>query len=131
MPSTTLMTAHRQAATARSVSDTASTADSPAVDADLDALLELLSDAYACRLLCALDDGPLSATALVDRCEMSRPTVYRRLDRLTEVGLVEARQSVSSTGTHRREFRRTPATVAFHVSETGVDGTVRTDSGGD
>ena len=125
------MTAHRQAATARSASDTASSADDPDDDSAVDALLELLSDAYACRILCALDDGPLSADALVDRCAMSRPTVYRRLDRLTEVGLVEARQSVSSTGTHRREFRLTPATVAFHVSETGVDGTIRTDSGGD
>jgi DNA-binding HxlR family transcriptional regulator len=125
------MTAHRQAATARSASDTASSADNPHDDCAVDALLELLSDAYACRLLCVLDDGPLSADALVDRCEMSRPTVYRRLDRLTDVGLVEARQSVSPMGTHRRVFRRTPATVEFHVSETGVDGTVRTDSDGD
>jgi len=125
------MTAHRQAATARSASDTASTADNPAVDTDIEALLELLSDAYACRILCALDDDPLSADALVDRCEMSRPTVYRRLDRLTEVGLVEAQQSVSPTGTHRREFRRTHAAVEFRVRGTGVDGTVRTDSDGD
>ncbi|WP_253737489.1 ArsR/SmtB family transcription factor [Halohasta salina] len=93
--------------------------------ADTETLLALLGDEYACRLLVALEAEPLSAADLVDRCEMSRPTVYRRLDRLTDAGLVEAVCSPSASGHHHQEYRLAVETVAFSLSGDGVDGELR------
>jgi len=89
--------------------------------------LDLLSDSYACEILCALDDGPLAADDLVDRCGMSRPTVYRRLDRLTDTGLVDAQPSLSADGHHKQQYRLSLAAVTFRIDDDGIDGTVRTD----
>ena len=121
-----------------SASDSASTAGStpPAADAgsagsasttsvDTEALLDLLGDEYACRLLTALDEEPLSAADLVDRCEMSRPTVYRRLDRLTDAGLIAANRSLSASGHHQQEYHLAFETLQFSLSADGVDGELR------
>lgn len=96
-----------------------------AATAGVDELLGLLSDEYACRILCALDDEPRSADELVAQCEMSRPTVYRRLEQLTDAGIVDARLTPSAEGHHKREFRRTLAGLSVRIREDGVDGTVR------
>ncbi|MEA1932506.1 MAG: winged helix-turn-helix domain-containing protein [Euryarchaeota archaeon] len=90
----------------------------------IDELLALLSDEYACRILCALDDEPLSADDLVARCEMSRPTVYRRLEQLIDAGIVDAQPASSTDGHHKREFRRTLGGLSVRICEDGVDGTV-------
>ena len=123
-----------------SVSASASATEStpPAADASVDAvdsdnidsvdtetLLDLLGDEYACRLLTALDEEPLSAADLVDRCEMSRPTVYRRLDRLTDAGLVAASRSLSASGHHQQEYHLAFETLQFSLSADGVDGELR------
>ena len=127
---------NRSANTSSSARSTPSTADVASADAssvdaasaDTETLLDLLGDEYACRLLVALDGEPLSAADLVERCEMSRPTVYRRLDRLTDAGLVDATCSPSASGHHHQEYRLAVETVAFSLSADGIDGDLR-DSG--
>lgn len=134
------MTAH-QLPTTENPSETASTPDrrlSPADDPaetheqcateTVDGVLDVLSDEYACRILCALDGGPLSADDLVAECDMSRPTVYRRLDDLTAVGLVDSRRSLSPEGHTRQEYHCRLSTATFQISEDGVDGTVQLSS---
>ncbi|MFW6320553.1 MAG: ArsR/SmtB family transcription factor [Halohasta sp.] len=96
--------------------------------AAVDELLELLSDAYACEILRELQEEPLSADDLVDRCSMSRPTVYRRLDALTDAGIVDATPRLAADGHHRREYRLSLASLSVRVDEDGIDGTVRTTS---
>ncbi|MFO7834595.1 MAG: winged helix-turn-helix domain-containing protein [Halohasta sp.] len=123
--------ASASAATAGSTPAAAGTDSTDAVAADsteavdTETLLALLGDAYACRLLTALDEEPLSAADLVDRCEMSRPTVYRRLDRLTDAGLVETTRSLSASGHHQQEYRLAVESVQFSLSADGVDGELR------
>lgn len=73
-------------------------------DADDGELLELLSDEYTQRLLEALSDSPQPARALVEATDMSRPTVYRRLNRLAECGLVRSQTAVHPDGHHRDVF---------------------------
>lgn len=85
-------------------------------------LLELLGDEYACALLCALEDGPATAGELVDRCEMSRPTVYRRLDSLTDAGVVD---TLSGDDWHGTAYRLVFNRVEFHLRPDGVAGAVR------
>ena len=96
-------------------------------DVAFDELLDLLGDEYACDILQALAGGPMPARSLADRCGMSRPTVYRRLDRLTAAGVVASRLRPAADGHHRQEFRLVLDAVEFRVREDGIDGEVRID----
>lgn len=98
-----------------------------APDVAFDELLDLLGDEYACEIMQALAGGPMPARALAERCGMSRPTVYRRLDRLTAAGVVASRLRPAADGHHRQEFRLVLDAVEFRVREDGIDGDVRID----
>lgn len=87
-------------------------------------LLALFGDEYACDILRTLADGPAPARALVDACGMSRPTAYRRLNRLTDAGLVEERLQIAPDGHHRKEFRLVAETATFEVAQNGITGTI-------
>ena len=65
---------------------------------------ELLEDEYARSILAETSTEPLSATELAERCEASSPTVYRRLERLQELDLLAAEQTLDPDGHHYRRF---------------------------
>ena len=60
---------------------------SPATTIDPTATLTLLSDEHAREILEVLGDKPLPAREIFERLDMSRATVYRRLERLESAGL--------------------------------------------
>lgn len=64
-----------------------------------------------------LADGPRAASELVDELTISRPTVYRRLDRLESAGLVESSMRIREGGHHRKRFH-----LAVDSAEVGFDG---------
>ncbi|WP_256300680.1 ArsR/SmtB family transcription factor [Haloarchaeobius salinus] len=86
-----------------------------AEDDDASDILELLDDDYARRILEVLEDGPLPARALVDRCEASKPTVYRRLNRLEEQGFVSVDIDIDRDGHHRKVFESTLVSATFEL----------------
>jgi DNA-binding transcriptional ArsR family regulator len=67
-------------------------------------VLDVLADEYAQSILAELRDGAKPAQELVDACEASRPTVYRRLDALEDAGVVDASVALDPDGHHRKEF---------------------------
>ncbi|WP_324666243.1 ArsR/SmtB family transcription factor [Haloarcula sediminis] len=73
--------------------------------ADTDELLALLGDEYTRNILSTLGDESLPAREIANRSEISRATVYRRINRLEAVGVVEEVMSIHPEGQHRREFR--------------------------
>lgn len=81
--------------------------------------LALLSDDYARSILEALGDEPLPAREIHERLDVSRATVYRRLERLEAAGLVESSMSVHPEGHHRERYELT--TDRIHV-RFGSDG---------
>ena len=95
-------------------------------DADQEAILSLLSDEYARRLLDALGSQSLSARELIDRMDASRATVYRRLDRLEEAGIVESSMEIHPEGHHRKQFRVTVDGVNLAFEPEGVTVNVTT-----
>jgi len=99
--------------------------DADAASTPAETLLSLLGDEYTCRLLTTLDGQSLPAAELVERCEMSRATVYRRLDRLEDASLVTSTLRYDPDGHHRREFELALDSVELRVGEGGVGGTVR------
>lgn len=78
-------------------------------------LLELLADEYVQLILERTASGPKAARELADASGASRATVYRRLNRLVDAGLLTARMEYDADGHHRKVFRPTleTATVAL------------------
>ncbi|SFR36634.1 ArsR/SmtB family transcription factor [Halogeometricum limi] len=58
-------------------------------EVESDDLLDALGDEVAREILVAGKQGPVTAEELADSCGVSESTIYRRLDRLNELGLVE------------------------------------------
>jgi len=75
-------------------------ADDPACEE----IIELLSDEYTNRLLDVLSVEQRPARELLDTCNMSRATVYRRLNRLADHGLVTTDTQLHPDGHHRKVF---------------------------
>lgn len=69
-------------------------------DPDLDTLVGLLDDDHVRTILAATSATPLSASALSERCGVSPSTVYRRVDRLVDAGLLDERTRPRSDGHH-------------------------------
>ena len=63
-------------------------------------LFALLDDDYARRILAHLDQEPMSASELSERCDASPPTIYRRIDRLQRCGLLTEETKLDERGNH-------------------------------
>lgn len=94
------------------------------LDASAEELLALFGDEYACNILTSLEEGSKPARALAEDCGMSRPTVYRRLDRLADAGLIDERLQYAPDGNHRKEFYLAVSAVTFDVSTDGFSGRI-------
>jgi DNA-binding transcriptional ArsR family regulator len=58
-----------------------------------------------CRaILEVTSEQPLTASELCDRCGLSSSTAYRKLDELTDTGLLEESIRLSQSGTHTSEY---------------------------
>jgi predicted transcriptional regulator len=76
--------------------------DGPGVGEDptLETVVELLDDDHVRAFLTATSGEPMSARELSDRLDISQATVYRRLDRLTDAGLLAERTRPRADGHH-------------------------------
>ena len=111
---------------------------------DSEQLLSMLGDEYTRAILGALGTDALPAREIATQAGVSRPTVYRRLDRLEAAGVVEPTMTIDPDGHHRQAFRLTidgvelslgdhPAATAESTPATGSPGesitlSVRSDS---
>lgn len=90
-------------------------------DEQTDRVLELLSDSNCRQILRATDDEALSAEELSDRCTIPQSTVYRKVERLVDSGLLEegVRLSTDSQLTHEYSLAVTSVDVTL-ADESGV-----------
>lgn len=72
--------------------------------ADPDELLALLSDDYARSILKAISEKERPARKIAEALDLSRATVYRRLNRLEDAGLVDTTVELHSEGHHRKHY---------------------------
>ncbi len=84
-------------------------------------LIALLSDEYARAFLGAIRTEAKSARELAEECGTSRSTVYRRLDRLQEAGLVVKRLECEPKGHHRQTFAAAVDTVGVELGDGGFE----------
>ncbi|WP_276261505.1 winged helix-turn-helix domain-containing protein [Haloglomus litoreum] len=73
-------------------------------------VIELLSD-EDCRALLAAADTPMTAMELVETCDIPRATVYRKLNQLQAVGLIEPSKRVRKSGLPPTQYQRNVDTL--------------------
>jgi Transcriptional regulators len=83
-------------------------------------VLSLLSDDHARDILAATREGPAPAREIADQLNLSRATVYRRLNRLEKAGLVDSSLALHSEGHHRKQFRATVDGVSLALGDGGL-----------
>jgi predicted transcriptional regulator len=88
---------------------------------DPETVIALLSDDHARTILETIQDEPKSARSLANVCDVSRPTVYRRLERLQAAGLVTTRMEYDDDGHHRRRFEALVDTVDLALGDAGFE----------
>jgi len=112
----------------RSTDEQRSETPDPVVDRSTDEppeTLELLADPYARELLIELSHGPCCGRSLAEACSFSRPTVYRRLNRLEDAGLVEAETRLAADGNHCKEFTLVRDSLAVTIEDGAITVTAR------
>jgi DNA-binding transcriptional ArsR family regulator len=74
-------------------------------DDALQRLLDALGDPDCRRIVRELDD-PMTAKELMDACDLSQTTTYRKLDRLSDTSLVAADTELRADGHHTTRYER-------------------------
>lgn len=72
-------------------------------ECDIEDIAALLEDETVRTILTATSDEPMSASELSDRCGVSEPTIYRRLEELRACDLVEEQTRPDPAGGHHHK----------------------------
>ncbi len=92
-------------------------------DADV---LEYIADDPTREILAEISQEPMSADELSERCDISRATVYRRIDDLRSTGLVEERMELDLDGHHRKTYTTQLESVLMELEGGEYSVTVKT-----
>lgn len=92
--------------------------DSTVADVPDEELFETLMDPTSRTILAALGSAK-TARELCEEEDLSSSTVYRKLDQLVDVGLVEESTRIRLDGRHASEYERQFDDVMLRVSEEG------------
>jgi predicted transcriptional regulator len=66
--------------------------------AEPEEILDAFGDEYVRQILRCLSEGPCSAKDIEKQCDISLPTIYRRLNQLVELSLVSETTETKSDG---------------------------------
>ena len=84
-------------------------------------VLDVLHDADCRAILRATGETALSANEVAETCDLAQSTAYRKLDLLTDAGLVEERTRLRRSGKHASEYVRAVDGVTVSLdAEDGV-----------
>ena len=70
----------------------------------IEEILDTIGDEHARRVLAAISREPQSAKDLSEECDLSLPTVYRRIEMLTQYDLVSDQTLVADDGNHYKVY---------------------------
>ncbi|MFB6207358.1 MAG: ArsR/SmtB family transcription factor [Haloglomus sp.] len=83
-------------------------------DRSIEEILNTIGDEHARTVLATISRDPRSAKELSEECDLSLPTIYRRLELLEEHDLINERTAVAEDGNH------------YNIYECNFDSTVIT-----
>jgi len=73
-------------------------------DRSIEEILDTIGDQHAREVLAAISRESQSAKELAEECDLSLPTVYRRIEMLNEYNLVTDRTLVAEDGNHYKVY---------------------------
>ncbi|MFP8954778.1 helix-turn-helix domain-containing protein [Natrialbaceae archaeon A-arb3/5] len=97
-------------------------------ESSLEDLFAVLDDEYARAILTETSTEPMSAKSLADACDASLPTIYRRIDRLSEHGLIEERTEFADEGRHYGVYKATLDRIVIELGDEEFTADVTTTS---
>lgn len=98
------------------------TADSPSD------LLDLLGDDYARAAIDAIHEEPMSGAEVAEATGMSKPTAFRRLNELVDVGLVAVRRRIDPEhGYHSKLYEFVADSLSVDFADEELQVSVQTD----
>lgn len=92
-----------------------------------DELLALLGDEYTYRVFGAVVERARTGREIIETADVSKATVYRRLDRLEEAGLVETSMHVDTDGHHCKRFHAVVESIRIGFTDDGFTASIETD----
>jgi DNA-binding Lrp family transcriptional regulator len=87
-------------------------------------VVELLNDDYARQIMTLVREDAKPARVLAEECGASRATVYRRLNRLQDAGLVGERLQYEEDGHHRKVFHLAVDSLSLTLDDSGLTASV-------
>ena len=96
--------------------------DSTTIEAEqsIQDVLDALDDPDCRAILDATGDEALTAGELSEQCELALSTAYRKVDDLTDAGLLEERTRISKSGSHTSEYARLVEDVHLTLDDCGL-----------
>lgn len=84
-------------------------------------VFDVFGDPLARRILVLASERSLSADELARELDVSRPTIYRRVNALIDYDLLQERQQIDRKGNHFQSFETAFERVTFEVTDGGYD----------
>lgn len=84
-------------------------------------VIRLLDDDCARQILIETTSEPMSANELSERCDVSLPTVYRRLEELNEHELINEQTRAAPDGHHYSVYAAALDRVEIEITEAGLE----------
>lgn len=84
-------------------------------------VFDLFGDDLTRRLLVLASERPFSAEELASSLDTSLPTVYRRLNSLSEYDLINAQQQIDPEGNHYKRYETTLNSITFEIDDGGYN----------
>lgn len=91
------------------------------IEADVSTLLGALEDDDCRSILEATSEQALSTNELCERCDISTSSAYRKVDMLTEAGLLEESVRVRPSKSHKSEYRLAVEHLEITLGSTGIE----------
>ncbi|ADJ15484.1 winged helix-turn-helix domain-containing protein [Halalkalicoccus jeotgali] len=100
------------------------------ISTDCSALLDTLGNPSARTILTEASDEPVAIEDLLEVCEVSRTTIYRRVNDLVDLGLLEESVTLAEGNQQRRRFRTTGGDIALQIGPNGFEARIRSEDSG-
>ena len=86
-------------------------------DRSIEEILDTIGDKHARRVLAAISREPKSAKELSEECDLSLPTVYRRIEMLDEYDIVTDQTLVADDGNHYKVYESNFESTVISLEE--------------
>lgn len=96
-----------------------------------ESLVEVFESETAREILALASTESRSANELADHCEVSSPTIYRRINALLAYDLLDEELRIDTDGNHYRTFETTITSICFEFGDGDVVATVQRADEGD